>query len=229
MSVLGFFLKKPLSSLKKEAFSFFFKGFFLHKDKALSKALLEINFKKKFMKETKNLFYNLIQALEELEKLTLLLSSQKKKALYSLSPIGAHVRHCIEHIEEFLQGLQKGVINYDKRKRDKALETSPLLALKKLKVLKKLLRSLQEDLKSSSGFEPKTLHLEVLLKNKEESCSKPFVFMSLKTNLSRELLFLFQHTLHHLALLNLLLKEHNLSLHLNSKTPSTLVYEREAF
>ncbi len=172
------------------------------------------------MEESKVLILSLLEVLKELEKLLTSLSKKDYILENSSSSIGAHVRHCIEHVEEFLKGCQTGRINYDKRKRDKALETSSSLALEKVQTLKKKLKNLQK----SNSFKKKDLVLDFILHEKEQ-----FRYLSCPSNLSRELLFLFQHTLHHLALLDLMLKERKIDIFLLSQAPSTLAYRRPIF
>jgi hypothetical protein len=40
----------------------------------------------------------------------------------STSSIGAHVRHCIDHVQAFLGGVPEGRIDYDRRERDERVE-----------------------------------------------------------------------------------------------------------
>jgi hypothetical protein len=43
-------------------------------------------------------------------------------ALVFNASIGGHYRHCLDHFGSFLTGLARGVIDYDQRKRDPAIE-----------------------------------------------------------------------------------------------------------
>ena len=46
--------------------------------------------------------------------------------------IGQHVRHVIELFQELLKGYESGRINYEKRKRDYAIETNKEVAIRLL-------------------------------------------------------------------------------------------------
>ena len=157
------------------------------------------------------------KSLEELENI-LLAVSQKDYVLGHRSSMGSHMRHCLEYIEEFIKGVPLGVINYDKRKRQRLLETSPQKAFQKISSFKKELKSLENSLflKKDTVFS-----LDFILTKGEG-----YETFSCKTGLERELLFITQHTLHHLAILEFILKERNIPISLNTKSPGTLVFEK---
>ena len=47
-------------------------------------------------------------------------------------PIGAHLRHALDHIVCFVRGLPEGIVDYDNRDRDEAIERDPELFRKAL-------------------------------------------------------------------------------------------------
>lgn len=104
-------------------------------------------------------------------------------------PVGAHLRHVIEHHEALLFPAQPGVVDYDARRRDRRLETQPALASQRLLALQAALRncaahSLQDPLQvrglaGSSG-------------------DLPFEVPSTR---GRELAFAASHAVHHFALI----------------------------
>src|SRR5262245_48292812 len=55
--------------------------------------------------------------------------------------IGAHTRHVIEFYRQFLDAIEAGTINYDERKRDKAIELDRLHAIGCLRAIEKELSS----------------------------------------------------------------------------------------
>ena len=57
-------------------------------------------------------------------------------------PIGAHLRHALEHMSCFVQGLPEGIVDYDSRDRDAAIESDPALFREVLHELMSALRSI---------------------------------------------------------------------------------------
>jgi len=98
---------------------------------------------------------------------------------------GQHTRHVVEFYECLLGGLDDGgVINYDARLRSPCLETDPAVALATLEELAQRLQTLPAD---------RPLYLETA-----ETAPVP-------TSLARELCYLVEHTVHHLAILKIAL------------------------
>lgn len=109
----------------------------------------------------------------------------------SSSSTGEHVRHIIEHYQLFMEGINEGYIDYDKRKRDLILESNRLFAIETLQRLVSL-------------FEENEISLGTLTisQNYDPHYAKPIVGSSVE----RELLFLVSHTVHHFAIIGFLLK-----------------------
>lgn len=108
--------------------------------------------------------------------------------------VGAHVRHCIDFYDCFLRGLDAGNVDYDDRRREAALELDVGVARERLTDLTGRLLSLPErplphtisvrqDASGAEGRRPATL-----------------------SSVDRELQFLAAHTVHHYALVRVLLK-----------------------
>lgn len=98
---------------------------------------------------------------------------------------GHHTRHVAEFYGCLLSGLDNGgVVNYDARSRSTCLETDPGAALATLDELARRLRTLPAD---------QPLRLET-----GETDPVP-------TSLARELCYLVEHTVHHLAILKIAL------------------------
>jgi uncharacterized damage-inducible protein DinB len=108
--------------------------------------------------------------------------------------IGAHLRHCIDHYDCFLQGLGDGRIDYAKRERRLDLEQDPSTAVERLGALATELLSLQAEWD----------------RDREVSVRAASVDGSdrgwLPSTLGRELQFLLSHTIHHFALIAMLLR-----------------------
>lgn len=114
----------------------------------------------------------------------------------AVKPVGPHFRHVLEHYGRFLTGLADGRIDYDARERDAAVETDRAAARRRVRELVSGLLALDE----STIDAPATARLECGLGSEEEQWSG--------TTLRRELHFLLSHTVHHYALIGLLLERH---------------------
>lgn len=128
---------------------------------------------------------------------------------------GAHLRHCLDAFDRLLDGLEAGAVDYDRRVRDPRTETEPLVALERVETLREMLverlacesdralrvRADEPDLAPGEGF--------------------------LDSTLARELRALASHTVHHYALIAVVLRVQGVDV---PKTfgvaPSTLAHAR---
>ena len=110
--------------------------------------------------------------------------------LFSGSTLGQHTRHWIEFFQCLVfQPSEKGVICYDMRKRDLDLENNPLKALNTLAEMENALQKLhQSD--------------DLILASKLPDGTN----VELTTSFRRELWFVIEHAVHHLALIKIGLK-----------------------
>lgn len=108
------------------------------------------------------------------------------------SSVGGHVRHCLDHVEALLGALDRGRIDYDHRARGTAIEADRDAALGLLRCQITRLLAARLDLGRS-------LRLSALL-----SPDAPPVEVT--TTLGRELAFVLSHTIHHGALLAVMVK-----------------------
>ncbi len=106
------------------------------------------------------------------------------------STIGQHVRHIIEMFQCLENGYNTGVVNYENRKRDRAIETDKYLAIDLLGTIS---RDLQRD--------DRSLVLEGVYDDDSTE------LMQFKTNYYREIVYNLEHTIHHMALIRVGLKE----------------------
>lgn len=129
-----------------------------------------------------------IKQLDDLKEFILQLDEKEYSDSYDCvykSSIGSHSRHIIEFYTAFFKGYSSGILCYDKRERDVKLEKEKDKALKKIKKIQK---------KLNDSFHEKDLILK--LKINGESIYMP-------TTVSRELLYLMEHSTHHLAILRI--------------------------
>ncbi|MBN8852165.1 MAG: hypothetical protein BGO55_00270 [Sphingobacteriales bacterium 50-39] len=127
--------------------------------------------------------------------------------------VGQHVRHIIELFQALEHGYDRGTVNYEKRKRDKAIETDSVLACR-------LLQQIGEGLDRPD----KDLLLEATY---DEQGSASLV---IPTNYRREIAYNLEHTIHHMALIRIGIRELDSLLILPEGygiASSTLNYRRE--
>jgi len=133
---------------------------------------------------------------------------------YFRSSIGAHIRHVIEHYQEFLHGIDNKYINYDKRKRQLALEHNPDLAIEAINALIVAFENMSKVRMQDTQV---TVFHETCDSSEEEHDAPSF--------LSRELLFLHSHLVHHLAIIEMILRFLQVKVQFNiGVAPSTLKY-----
>jgi hypothetical protein len=123
---------------------------------------------------------------------------------------GGHVRHCIEFYQCFLDQWPSGHVNYDARARDPEIEADPAAAVRSLHELS---RCFEESDGSSLHDHP--------LKVREGGTDW------LDSTSGRERRFLFSHTVHHMALIAILLRSHGTTVPEEfGVAPSTMAYRR---
>lgn len=127
------------------------------------------------------------QLEEVLTRLPDAVYAQPIPALYRAS-IGQHTRHIIEFFQCIPQQHASGVVCYDARKRDLALETSTLSALEALTALREWLLREEQDWEQSV-----CLRMHPFVHSPEAAQECP-------SNLQREWWFAVDHAIHHLAL-----------------------------
>jgi len=111
-------------------------------------------------------------------------------------PVGPHFRHVLEHYSCFVSGLPTNRIDYDARAREEKLETSREIAQLRARGLAEALAPLREEKLET----PVEIRLECGLGGEDQQWSR--------STLRRELQFLLSHTIHHFALIGLLLTRH---------------------
>lgn len=106
------------------------------------------------------------------------------------SSIGQHTRHIIELYQCLLNGYEQQYICYDDRKRDVRIETDLAFAKQSL-------------LNIATSVEREDIQLQLAGVYDEEAQEQ----LQLSTNYYRELLYNYEHTIHHMALIRVGLKE----------------------
>lgn len=111
---------------------------------------------------------------------------------YTQATIGKHIRHILEFYECLDGGLQADcTVNYDARKRNPSYENHPGAAIEAIEQISTALKTLTdcESLQLVLNYDP----------------ANEAVSFSVPSSLERELAYVFEHAVHHLALVRLAL------------------------
>jgi len=139
---------------------------------------------------------NNIYLLEQAANLLKTIDSE----VYSAAPgkiaksgVGSHIRHCLDFYDCFLRGIAAGKIDYDCRERNEIIEQNLLAAQAKIENIISELRCLSGQMDEA---------LMVKLEGDQAGNSSVWSISSI----GRELQFLLSHTVHHFALIAMLLR-----------------------
>lgn len=99
----------------------------------------------------------------------------------SQASIGEHLRHSIELYQSLLNSYEMGVVNYDLRSRSNAIQTQLDTAISSIEELKQNIHKPNKKLQLEQGVDS--------------------VNFSIETNYFRELLYNLDHSIHHQALI----------------------------
>mgnify|MGYP006189827201 CR=1 FL=1 len=127
---------------------------------------------------------NLNQIVELIQQLSNEEFCEKHSEL-SKASIGEHTRHIIELYQCLLQNYDNGCVNYDLRKRNVVIQTNVEEAIKNIEILLLSLDKINKNLMLVQGENPNQLIIE--------------------TNYFRELLYNLEHSIHHQALIKVVL------------------------
>lgn len=117
---------------------------------------------------------------------------------YFSSGVGKHVRHILDFYDRFLDG-RGGFVDYNARRRDERIESDPGYAAG---VARRIIASLRGIAAEPDGRGDATRELEVSSEVQDEAGSA----LRVASSLGRELSTLASHTVHHYAIIALLLR-----------------------
>ncbi|GEM52157.1 hypothetical protein EB1_19470 [Empedobacter brevis NBRC 14943 = ATCC 43319] len=117
-------------------------------------------------------------------------SYQKELNVISNASVGQHFRHIIEFYDCFIDAQKSGYICYDDRKRNRILETSVVETLRTLNNLK---------------LNIERLNLETSIQLRQNYYGENF---TIPTTNYRELMYCFDHSVHHFALIKIAIGTH---------------------
>lgn len=131
------------------------------------------------LEEVLNDLDNLLMQLDENEYV-------RPLDVFSGSSMGQHVRHILEFFQCLTAGIAQGEIDYDTRKRDRQIESSPVYARQVLQQIKLVINLLNPD-------QPLLLR----------QMYTPESTLQVSTNVGRELVYNIEHAIHHMAMLRI--------------------------
>jgi len=136
---------------------------------------------------------------------------------FFIASSGEHIRHVLDHFMVLMNGYEKGIINYDERKRGSQVETQRKLAILQLDKIEKWISSLDKN-----DFDKKLVIIS------EIAVSKTLATKA-TTTLQRELIFAASHAVHHYALIAISIQMQDLKLDKNfGIAPATASYLRNS-
>lgn len=106
--------------------------------------------------------------------------------------VGQHLRHTLEFFICLEQGYEQGVVNYDKRIHNKAMENDKFIALHTISQIQDFINYNQGD---------KQLTLEAGYLPDSDACE------TINTNYHRELIYNIEHAVHHMAIMKIGIRE----------------------
>lgn len=137
------------------------------------------------------------------------------RAAFARGAVGSHVRHVLDHYESFLHGLAAGRVDYDRRERERDVELDPLLARERLESCARRVEALERH----------ELDRPLIVL----TASAPGRAREAASSLGRELQFLASHTVHHYALIAVLVRLWGVAPDDDfGVAPSTLAFEQGA-
>ena len=131
--------------------------------------------------------------------------------------IGGHVRHCLDHFDQFLLGITSGRVDYDHRERGGAVETDPDVATFQIQSIAARLEAFGRQSLSENA------DLEVKL-----DCGGDCAHWK-RSSAGRELQFLVSHMVHHFAIIGIMCKAMDVDLEPDfGLAPSTVKHQATA-
>ncbi len=143
-----------------------------------------------------------IELLGQLESICAALPAadfSRSSGALSGASVGQHVRHTIEFFVCLEEGFHSGVVNYDKRERNHAIESDKDIALLAIRSIRRFV---------SANTIDKEMTLEVSYDREGEQTVR------MATNYFRELAYNVEHAVHHAAIIKIGLREITESIHL---------------
>jgi len=138
--------------------------------------------------------HHLHQAAALIERISDAVYAATQPPLY-VGSMGAHLRHTLDHYTNFLEGLDEGRIDYETRRRDLRIEEDRAFALQSIRRLISRLESIPD----ADGGREVIARVECGGDTgRDEAWAR--------STIRRELDFLLSHTVHHFALISMIVR-----------------------
>ncbi len=156
-----------------------------------------------------------VRSIEQCGQLLRLISTESYvDSSRGTSSVGAHIRHILDRFHCFLAGMPAGSIDYDARKRDKSIENN-------LDVAAFALVSVSRRIESMVAMDDLETAITV-----RESVHHQGPAVTMPSTVGRELMGLVTHSIHHLAIIALIVKSYGYEMDSDfGKAASTILYE----
>ena len=144
------------------------------------------------MKPTPPLHHAVVEVLRQGESMLLAISDEKYTrrlpAAFN-SAVGGHYRHCLDHFQSLLQGLDSDEINYDHRARDKRVESDREFALAETHRILAACQSIP------------TPFLDCFVTVRSQVSYEASEGAAIRSTVGREIMYAVAHCIHHYALI----------------------------
>jgi len=156
-----------------------------------------------------------IETIEELEYILKNMDQETYQKIGPMTPycIGRHLRHIVGFYLALQVSDQTKVADYTVRQRDNLIESDLSAAKKQVQIIKNWLPTLTHD-----------QSIKVMVEIQQSQT----VNLDIESSLSRELAYISEHSVHHMAYISLMLKTMNVQLEKEvGMAPSTATYLRK--
>ncbi len=116
--------------------------------------------------------------------------------LFREARIGAHIRHVHDHFKALFQGLETGTVNYNRRNRESEAEREITLSEAEH-------QTIMTRMSNATLVHPRLFIISEIDCFVSENAELP-------SSIERELLYLINHTIHHVAIIKLILQYHGI-------------------
>ncbi|MFT4809636.1 MAG: hypothetical protein ACI9LX_002990 [Paraglaciecola sp.] len=133
-----------------------------------------------------------LETVRQAQKFLLDLTAENYQVVikpHFLSSAGAHMRHILDHYLALKDGLNQGLVNYNKRNRYSSVESCPQTALLQWQEIEQWLREVSQ------------LDADIPLTTVCETSVNETQNTQTQSTLARELVFVSSHAVHHFSLL----------------------------
>jgi len=109
--------------------------------------------------------------------------------------VGGHIRHCLDFYQCFLDGIERGWVDYNRRERNGSIQECRSMAME----------SLQQTIAALGHLSALSAEMTLRVRPEDDE-SSGFVESWTHSSVARELQFLLSHTVHHFAVVAILLR-----------------------